>query len=119
MTDLINVSPNVITKEQLSSEADISLFIPENLDYFKGHFPQAPILPGVVQLEWAVMYAKEMFNIECDVKDIEVLKFQVVIEPGQNLDLQLTQKSEYKVAFSYSSNKGKHASGRIVFDNQI
>jgi 3-hydroxymyristoyl/3-hydroxydecanoyl-(acyl carrier protein) dehydratase len=116
LTDLINISPEIISKEKQDTEATVELFIPDNLDYFKGHFPQSPILPGVVQLDWAVMHAKHMFNIDCDVKDIEVLKFQVVIEPGQNLTLQLAQKSEQKVTFSYSSNKGKHASGRIVFD---
>jgi len=116
LTDLININPIVIGSTKTDAEAVVELLIPENLDYFKGHFSQSPILPGVVQLDWAVMYAKSQFNIDLDVNDIEVLKFQVVIVPGQNLSLQLTQKSAQKVAFSYFSDKGKHASGRIVFD---
>lgn len=116
MTDLKNISPVVIDSSKTDCEAVVVLSIPENLDYFKGHFPQSPILPGVVQLDWAVMFARKEFNIDFDVKDIEVLKFQVVIVPGQNLSLHLTQKSDEKVTFSYISDKGKHASGRIVFD---
>jgi len=104
---------------QLSTEesVELSFFVPKDLDYFNGHFPNAPILAGVVQLHWAVEYAKEQFSfVDRTVKNLEVLKFKAVIVPGQNLQLVLTKKNDEKIIFSYFSNKGQHASGRIVFE---
>jgi 3-hydroxymyristoyl/3-hydroxydecanoyl-(acyl carrier protein) dehydratase len=115
--DLVKIWPEVLTDNIDESQITLQLLIPKDLDYFNGHFPSAPILAGVVQLHWAVEYAKQYFSlIALDVKNIEVLKFQVVIIPGQELNLTLTQKSSNKVLFSYASDKGQHASGRIVFE---
>lgn len=110
------VWPDIISTNKNEDVVNIQLKIPKNLDYFKGHFPNAPILAGVVQLHWAVEYAKEAFLSEdVEVANIEVLKFQVVIAPGQDMFLTLTKKSPDKILFSYESNRGKHSSGRLVF----
>ena len=77
-------------------------------------------MAGVVQLHWAVEYAKEKLGLENhQVIDLEVLKFQVIIVPEQTLTLSLIRKSEEKVLFSYVSDNGKHASGRIVFGGDL
>lgn len=108
--------PEIISKEISEDSVEISLFVPATLSYFDGHFTEAPILAGVVQLFWAVEYAKETFNLsDSDANNIEVLKFQVVIVPNQHLTLTLRRKTNEKVVFTYSSARGKHASGRIVF----
>lgn len=111
------VWPDVIKKTEHENSVELTLFVPKNLDYFNGHFPDAPILAGVVQLHWAVEYTKQAFNlVDCEVVNLEVLKFQVVIVPDQNLVLTLTRKSTNKVLFTYDSERGQHASGRIVFE---
>ena len=111
------VWPDVIKKTVNENSVEFTLFVPENLDY-NGHFPDAPILAGVVQLHWAVEYTKQAFNLaDYEVVNLEVLKFQVVIVPKQNLVLTLTRKSNDKFLFTYVSERGRHASGRIVFDN--
>lgn len=115
--DLVKIWPEVLSENTGESQIDLQLFVPKDLDYFNGHFPNAPILAGVVQLHWAVEYAKKYFLLaELEVKNIEVLKFQVVIIPGQELKLTLIKKTANKVLFSYGSTKGQHASGRIVFE---
>jgi 3-hydroxymyristoyl/3-hydroxydecanoyl-(acyl carrier protein) dehydratase len=114
------VWPDVINKAESENSVELALFVPENLDYFNGHFPDSPILAGVVQLHWAVEYAKQEFNLtHCEVANLEVLKFQVVIVPKQNLVLTLTLKSNDKVLFTYTSERGQHASGRIVFEHSV
>lgn len=114
------VWPDVINKTVNENSVELALFIPENLDYFNGHFPDAPILAGVVQLHWAVEYAKQVFNLpNCEVANLEILKFQVVVMPKQNLVLTLTRKSNDKVLFTYVSERGQHASGRIVFEHSV
>lgn len=115
--DLVKIWPEVLSEHSDENQIDLQLFIPQDLDYFNGHFPDAPILAGVVQLHWAVEYSKKYFLITAaEVKNIEVLKFQVVIIPGQKLKLSLIKKTANKVLFSYGSDKGQHASGRIVFE---
>lgn len=115
--DLVNIWPELLTENVTDAQVELQLHIPSDLDYFNGHFPNAPILAGVVQLHWVVEYSKQKFSLtELEVKNIEVLKFQVVIIPGQKLNLSLTQKSPNKIVFSYTSDKGQHASGRIVFE---
>lgn len=118
--DLVKIWPEVLAKNIAENQIALQLLIPKDLDYFNGHFPSAPILAGVVQLHWAVEYAKQYFLLtELDVQNIEVLKFQVVIIPGQKLNLTLTRKTSNKVLFSYASDKGQHASGRIVFEEDV
>ena len=118
--DLVKIWPEVLVKNIAENQIALQLLIPKDLDYFNGHFPSAPILAGVVQLHWAVEYAKQYFLLtELDVQNIEVLKFQVVIIPGQKLNLTLTRKTSNKVLFSYASDKGQHASGRIVFEDDV
>lgn len=87
------------------------------LTYFQGHFPNAPVLPGVAQLDFAVKIAKRHlgFPKQLQIDKVEVLKFQQVILPEQKVTLQIIKKSPLKFAFSYTSANQKHASGRIVF----
>ncbi|WP_017221270.1 hypothetical protein [Moritella dasanensis] len=126
MTELVKVDADVVNTEILSTEnlddtVVLTLHIPTNLDYFKGHFDQAPILAGVVQLHWAAEYAKQYLNMATtDVMDIQVLKFQEMILPGHEVVLTLTKKSTEKVLFSYKSimpngDVKSHSSGRLIF----
>ena len=115
-SDLVKIWPEVIAENSDDKQVVLELLVPADLDYFNGHFPNAPILAGVVQLHWAVEYSKKHFLLsQADADNIEVLKFQVVIIPGQKLTLTLTKKSSDKILFSYASDKGQHASGRLVF----
>ena len=115
--DLVKIWPEVLADNIDENQIALQLLIPKDLDYSNGHFPSAPILAGVVQLHWAVEYAKQYYSLtELEVQNIEVLKFQVVIIPGQQLNLTLSRKTNNKILFSYASDKGQHASGRIVFE---
>jgi 3-hydroxymyristoyl/3-hydroxydecanoyl-(acyl carrier protein) dehydratase len=115
--DLVKIWPEVLTKTTDENQITLQLLVPTDLDYFNGHFPNAPILAGVVQLHWVVEFSKKYFSLNSlEVKNTEVLKFQVVIIPGQNLTLTLIKKAANKVRFSYTSDKGQHASGRVIFE---
>jgi acyl-coenzyme A synthetase/AMP-(fatty) acid ligase/3-hydroxymyristoyl/3-hydroxydecanoyl-(acyl carrier protein) dehydratase len=85
---------------------------------FDGHFPQAPILPGVLQLQWAIQWARQCFGLRADVARIEVLKFQQPVLPGAELKFSLRRASPQTLQFAYESARGMHASGRIVFASE-
>jgi len=94
----------------------LSLTVPEDLLYFDGHFPGSPILPGVVQLDWAIARGRHYFDMPPVFRDIAMLKFQQVITPGATVELELAWDSaKSSLQFKYLSQAGQHASGRVIF----
>ena len=47
-----------------SEAAELDILLDPALAAFDGHFPQAAILPGVAQLDWAIHFGREAFAIE-------------------------------------------------------
>ena len=115
MTKLQESLPEVRAVEEKDGTVKLTLWVDGSLDYFNGHFPQAPILAGVVQLDWAVKYAQQYFSLSSALVDsVEVLKFQVVIVANSEVELTLTKKNDNKFTFSFHSEHGQHSSGRVV-----
>ncbi|MBV1932773.1 MAG: AMP-binding protein [Porticoccaceae bacterium] len=108
--------PVELERHSLSAEhLRLQLQVPEDLLFFGGHFDEAPILPGVVQVHWANHYARQMFTLDQDFLRLEVIKFKQIIHPGQKITLELQYDSaKQKIDFTYYSDLGPHASGRIV-----
>jgi acyl-coenzyme A synthetase/AMP-(fatty) acid ligase/3-hydroxymyristoyl/3-hydroxydecanoyl-(acyl carrier protein) dehydratase len=102
--------------EQEPHRVLMELTVPADLLYFNGHFEGAPILPGVVQLDWAISYGRRYFALAPQFLGMLGLKFQRVITPGMVVQLELLhdpQKSS--LAFRMFSAAGQHASGRVTF----
>lgn len=97
----------------------LELTAPADLLYFDGHFDAAPILPGVVQLEWALHYGRQYFSLPPSFAGVNVLKFQQVVQPEQPVQLELVHdRATGNLNFRYLSSAGQHASGRIVLKGE-
>ena len=108
--------PELISVSSESNQCVIELRIPTDLAYFPGHFPVRSILPGVVQIDWAIHFARQHFAILGVFSTMEVLKFQQIIVPGNQLRLSLEYRPENgKLYFDYSNAEHKFSSGRVVF----
>lgn len=108
--------PEVLDERNDGEDLVLVLRIPESLAYFPGHFPGVPIVPGVVQIQWAVHLARERLGIGQDFHHMEVVKFKDLIRPGQQLRLRLHYRSETgKLQFNYRSETHEFSSGRIYF----
>jgi len=91
--------------------ASITLSIPNTLLWFKGHFPQQAVLPGVVQTHWAALLSTKLFTIEYEINQIANLKFKNIVTPGEEICLHLERKIDKKVIFTYSNNEKIISSG--------
>lgn len=102
-----------------ASAAELEIELDPQLLVFDGHFPQAAILPGVAQTDWAIRYARQVFALPPRFLRLEALKFQQVARPGQTLRLQLEWNGERStLGFKYLSDAGVHAGGRVVFAHE-
>jgi 3-hydroxymyristoyl/3-hydroxydecanoyl-(acyl carrier protein) dehydratase len=102
--------------EKQAQRVLFELTAPHNLLYFDGHFPGTPILPGVAQVEWAVMFSRECFDLPPVFHGIHALKFQQIIRPETVFSLELLHDpAKGSVSFKYFSSAGMHASGRLAF----
>ncbi|WP_141289672.1 ApeI family dehydratase [Ideonella azotifigens] len=109
--------PAMQVLSQSATEATLRIWPDATLPQFDGHFSGHPVLPGVAQVEWALLFAQELFGLPGALRALEALKFQQVIRPGQALQMQLTmQAAQGKLVFKLESDSGPHASGRVLFE---
>jgi len=108
--------PETLAQEAFGGGVILTIRISENLSYFVGHFEQIPIVPGVVQIQWAVHFAKEYLGLDKVFSHMEAVKFKELLLPGQPLQLSLRYQPEAgKLEFRYYSEKAEYSSGRIYF----
>ena len=63
--------------------------VPENLGWFEGHFPNFPVVPAVVQVQWVMDAARELLGKAVVLERIEALKFKEPLRPGQVFRLRV------------------------------
>ena len=94
----------------------LELEVPLDLAHFTGHFPQTPVLPGVVQVDWAQQLASRLIvDLPPRFSGMEVLKFQQLARPGDRLQLTLRfDAARGKLYFAYRNGEAACSSGRIL-----
>lgn len=105
--------PNIIKLENDGLNAEISLIFPKNSNFFKGHFPDFPILPGVVQLFFAKEFARDIFNLNFVPQKTKKVKFSSIIKPEMKVKLILT-KNENSIDYKYTDDEKTFSSGTFV-----
>lgn len=119
------LNPEVMCTNKSENSAQLTLHIPADLAYFEGHFTNAPLVPGVVQLHWAVLYGREHFDLNgndaLEVSQASHIKFSNPIFPNHEVCLSLDHQLEKKtIAFKYTSKGTEgiditHSSGRFTY----
>lgn len=98
------------------NHAILDLHVPVELAHFSGHFPGMPVLPGVVQIDWAVRYARAQFTLRGSFVAMENIKFHALVLPDASIELNLNWDEEKaRLEFSFRTSQRKCSSGRIVF----
>ncbi|RUL72970.1 3-hydroxyacyl-ACP dehydratase FabZ family protein [Dyella choica] len=94
----------------------LELLVPPELVYFTGHFPEAPVLPGAVQIAWALALAAQRFGTPARCRVMEALKFQRLVRPGDRMELTLRyDRARNKLHFAYRQGDKAYSSGRLAW----
>ncbi|WP_052027213.1 acyl-CoA synthetase family protein, partial [Pseudomonas sp. CF161] len=110
-------APEVLEQHEQDGEWNLQLSIPPDLAYFSGHFPQTPVLPGVVQVDWALALGQQLLDLPGRFAGMEVLKFQQLVRPGDQVQLHLRFDAERgKLYFAYRNDTAACSSGRILLE---
>ena len=97
-------------------ELECRVRVPYDLAIFDGHFPSIPILPGVVQVDWAVHIARAHLRVDGQFKGITATKFRRLVRPGMELALTLEHRPDPgELRFEYLLGHALASIGRVFF----
>lgn len=77
-----------VSRSENAVHADAT-FLSDSL-YFQGHFPTFPLLPGVVQVYFACVFAERFFGVAVRPTQISRLKFARIIFPNETVSFALS-----------------------------
>ncbi|MDO5463198.1 MAG: AMP-binding protein [bacterium] len=106
-------SPLIASWSFQGETLEVIFAYPSDAIYFQGHFPNAPILPGVAQLFTVREMVARAFGVKVD-GSIKRLKFQQPILPKQWVTLIVKRKDIKTFDFALQSERGACASGLLT-----
>ena len=105
--------PALLTETLTPDGLRWTFVVPPDLPFFEGHFPDHPILPGVVALGWMLAAAERFLDRPLGEVELLNVKFQHVILPGTTVELTLVPKPGGRLQAALRSEAGVHASALI------
>ena len=114
--------PQIESSEVLDSahssqlKAQVELRIPRNLPCLPGHFDSAPVVPGVVQIDWAAHFGKTLLGIDGEFAGMENIKFKQLLVPEEQAQLELMfDREKHKLSFRFFWQGDEFSSGKLSF----
>jgi 3-hydroxyacyl-[acyl-carrier-protein] dehydratase len=108
--------PQIDSIERHRNSLSLRFVVHDTLDYFDGHFPECKLLPGVVQIGWAVEIARTEIPIDGRFRALAGVKFMRVIQPGAAVSLDLSCTDDRReLSFEFRSGGVICSSGRVLF----
>ena len=96
------------------AEAEYRWRVPTDHPAFAGHFPGRPIVPGVVLLDRAILFAEAMLNQPGLNWQVGNAKFFSPVDPEEALTFALTTKPSGAIAFTVRATERDVASGSLT-----
>ena len=96
------------------ADAEYCWAVPADHPAFAGHFPGRPIVPGVVLLDRAILFAEAMLRQPGINWQVGNAKFFSPVGPEEALTFLLTAKTSGAIAFSVRATERDVASGSLT-----
>jgi len=80
--------------------------------WFAGHFPEQAVLAGIVQVHWAMGFAKGFGFWEDDAPELRRVKFKAVLLPPTTVQLTLLKRAK-GFRFLFESDGVLHSEGSV------
>jgi 3-hydroxymyristoyl/3-hydroxydecanoyl-(acyl carrier protein) dehydratase len=85
MTEVVagssTTDPEILDVQRHDEQIVVLLRVQPGLSWFDGHFPEVPLLPGVVQTSWVVQMGRRYFDLPPLFQSMSNMKFMRFI-PG-------------------------------------
>jgi 3-hydroxyacyl-[acyl-carrier-protein] dehydratase len=88
--------------------------VPADHPAFPGHFPDQPIVPGVVLLDQAILFAEQLLQRPALNWQVGNAKFFSPVQPLEVLVFALEQKPSGSIAFTVRTSERNIASGSLT-----
>jgi 3-hydroxymyristoyl/3-hydroxydecanoyl-(acyl carrier protein) dehydratase len=107
--------PRVLETARSETGCEQVLQVPGDLAYLAGHFPDFPVVPGIVQLGWILEAARQLLGAPVTVRRIEVLKFKALLRPADVFRLRVEHSpARSALEFRLWNDAQVFASGRLL-----
>jgi 3-hydroxymyristoyl/3-hydroxydecanoyl-(acyl carrier protein) dehydratase len=110
----MSFSPTVRAVRRCGNATELDLFVPRTSAFFPDHFPRLGVLPGVVQVDWAVRLAREHLGLTGTFKGLRNLKFVNPVLPDTAVTLTL-ESADGALSFAYRTGERAYSSGKVLF----
>lgn len=99
-----------------SHSLSCTLLVPSDLPVFRGHFPGVPIVPGIMQVGWAIELARTHGLVTGRCVGITTAKFRRLVQPGMSLEARLERDPRTRqLQFRYECGGAVVSTGRVQF----
>lgn len=90
---LLDEITDLTVNKQITAEKSVSL----NETYFQGHFPDNPVMPGVLLIEAMVEAAQLMWNQpSLTLTKVKRGRFREMVRPGMRITINIIAKDKYR-----------------------
>jgi 3-hydroxyacyl-[acyl-carrier-protein] dehydratase len=94
--------------------AESEWVVPADHPAFPGHFPGRPIVPGVVLLDQAILFAEKLLGTQIERWQIGNAKFLSPVGPAETLVFSLQTTPRGSITFTVKSGARDVASGSLT-----
>jgi len=99
--------------------ATMEFIVPSTIPALKGHFPERPIVAGVVQIHWVDRFSRQQMNLSSTAHKMDRIKFKSVLVPGVRCRMNVQwDKTKEIVVFEIKSGDTVFASGRLYYERK-
>lgn len=105
--------PEVVEEFRGADFLERACVVPPDLACFPGHFPDDPVVPGVLEFDWALELAADLLGRSPRVETIESLKFLSPLRPGNSFRISVRISRESKLYLRLWGEESEFAKGRV------